>query len=88
MQRIAPSDLSVLCLSENLVLKTCPLAHLSILLLRGRRPRIQVAFESRTIGATVHNDYSFFSYQGEGKWSTAHVFLVITDIRVSRPSTT
>ena len=88
MQRIAPSDRSVLCLSENLVLKACPLAHLSILLLRGRRARIQVAFEYQTIGATVHNDYSLFSHQGEGKWSTAHVLLLNTDIRVSRRSTT
>lgn len=88
MQRIAPSDRSVLCLSENLILKACPLAHLSILFLRGRRARIQVAFEYRTIGATFHNDYSLFSHQGEGKWFTAHVLLLNTDIRVSQRSTT
>lgn len=81
------SSSSVLCVSENLILKASPPAHLSMLLSRGWRTRIQVASESWMIGATSHDDNSLVSQQGEGDSSTAHALLKKTDIRVSRQST-
>ena len=70
-QRIAPSVVVPIALSENLFLKASPPAHLSMFPPRGRRTQIHVASESWKIGAFIHNDYSLVRHQGEGKLSAS-----------------
>ena len=85
MQRIAPSGSSVLWLSENSYLKASLPAHFAMLLSRGRRAQNHVASEVWTFGATIRDDYSVVSHQGEGKLSAEHVLLSISDWQNQSP---
>lgn len=58
-----------------------------MLLSRGWRTHFQVASVSWMIGATIQDDYSLVTSQGEGRSSAAHVLLRSFDIPDSRQST-
>ena len=56
-----------------------------MLLSRRRRAQNPIASEVYTIGATVQDDYSIVSHQGEGKLSAEHVLLLISDWQNQSP---
>ena len=56
-----------------------------MLLSRRRRAQNQVASEVSTIGATVRDDFSVVSRQGEGKFSAEHVLLSVSDWQNQSP---
>ena len=85
MQRIAPSGSSLLWISGNFCLKASLPAHFSMLLPRRRRAQIHVASEVYAIGATVRDDYSILSRQGEGKSPAQHVLSSISDWQNQSP---